>query len=214
MAIYNNSILKINEEIARALPYSGLVIDLGCGTAPYKSFILDKADRYIGVDWGQSLHSDSEVDVVADLCETLPFEDDYADTVCSFQVVEHLREPDFFISECFRILKPGGSLFLTSPFMWQVHEAPFDFFRYTRFGLEHLLKKNGFTKLQVEATTGYWHTSALKFNYHSLRYSRGILRYFWIPIWFLNQPFAAMIDKIDFDPTETASYKTTAVKPG
>jgi len=89
---------------------NGRAIDLGCGTAPYKEDVLNVADEYIGVDWKSSLHDQSHVNVFADLCKTLPFPDEHADTVVSFQVMEHLPEPDSFLSECHRILKHGGVL--------------------------------------------------------------------------------------------------------
>lgn len=138
----NNSnflIHDINRRIARSLPYKGRVIDLGCGKAPYKEDILKVTNEYIRVDWKNSYHKNSKVDVQADLTKHLPFDDEYADTVVSFQVMEHLPEPSFFLAECWRILKPEGTLFITVPFMWHVHEAPYDYYRYTHHGLEYML---------------------------------------------------------------------------
>ncbi|NEO79672.1 methyltransferase domain-containing protein [Moorena sp. SIO4G3] len=87
---HNFLIHNINQKIAKSLPYKGVVIDLGCGTSPYKDYILNTAEKYIGVDWENSLHNQSNVDIFANICETLPFDSDYADTVTSFQVLEHL----------------------------------------------------------------------------------------------------------------------------
>ena len=95
---------------------SGRVVDLGCGTAPYKDDIIRAGCEYIGVDWENSLHDQKDVDVKCDICSTLPFEDGFADTVVSFQVMEHLPKPMKFLEECARILRPGGSLFITVPF--------------------------------------------------------------------------------------------------
>lgn len=149
---FNWLVYKINNSSFDAFfdVIKGRVIDLGCGTSPYKEDILKVADEYIGVDWENSLHDQSNVNVFADLTKKLPFDDDYADTVVSFQVMEHLPEPDFFLSECYRILKREGKLFITVPFMWHVHEPPHDYFRYTRYGLEYLLKKMGFLKLRLK----------------------------------------------------------------
>lgn len=190
----------------------GRVVDLGCGTTPYKEDILSVADEYIGVDWQNSLHDQTHVDVFADLCDRLPFEDAYADTVTSFQVMEHLPEPEIFLSESFRILKPGGKLLLTVPFMWHVHEAPYDYFRYTRHGLEYLLKKHHFTQIKIDETTGFWQMWVLKFNYHTMRYAKGPLKIFWIPIWWWGQWISPFLDKADKNPHETGSYVVTAVK--
>jgi len=192
---------------------SGRVIDLGCGEAPYKEDILKVADEYIGVDWQNTLHAKGNIDVFADLTKTLPFPNGYADTVVSFQVMEHLPEPEFFLRECFRILKTGGAIFITVPFMWHVHEEPYDYFRFTRYGLEYLLKKVGFVDIYIKENTGFWQTWILKFNYHSTRYARGPLKYLFILIWLIAQVIAPFLDRYDFNPRECASYTVIAQKP-
>lgn len=204
----NNDSLKNNLHLIK-----GRVIDLGCGASPYKEDILKIADEYIGVDWENSLHDQSNVNVFADLTKKLPFDADYADTVVSFQVMEHLPEPDFFLSECYRILKRGGKLFITVPFMWHVHESPHDYFRYTRHGLEYLLKKNGFSEIEIKENTGFWQMMVLKFNYHTHRFAKSYLRFIWIPIWWLGQVISPILDKYDKHPQETASYTVFARKP-
>jgi SAM-dependent methyltransferase len=213
MSSFNFLIERINQKIAQSLPYKGRVVDLGCGTAPYKADILKTADEYIGVDWENSLHDQGMVDTFANLCERLPFEDGFADTVVAFQVMEHLPEPGIFLSECQRILRPGGSLFLTVPFMWHVHEEPSDYFRYTRYGLDYLLKKTGFVDITIKENTGFWQMWVLKFNYHTVRFSRGILKYFWIPIWSIGQHVSRVLDYFIQHPQETASYTVLARKP-
>lgn len=205
--INNNSIVK-NINLL-----NGVVVDLGCGISPYKTDILNHAEKYMSVDWHNSQHDQSNVDIFADLSKTLPIENNIADAVVSFQVMEHLPEPDFFLSECFRILKNEGCLFITVPFMWHVHEEPHDYFRYTRYGLEYLLKKNGFVDINIEENTGFWQMWILKFNYHTNRFAVGVLKYFWIPIWWLGQTISPLLDKIDNHPEETASYTVIARKP-
>lgn len=206
---------KINNTVllAHNFLFKGRVIDLGCGTSQYKKDILKVADEYIGVDWKNSLHDQSNVDVFADICKPLPFADEYADTVSAFQVMEHLAEPELFLLECYRILKRGGMVFITVPFMWQVHEAPHDYYRYTRYGLEHLLKKTGFSEIEIKENTGFWQMWILKFNYHTTRFARGPLKLVWIPIWWLGQTIAPILDKYDKSPRECASYTVAARKP-
>jgi len=213
MSSFNFLIERINRNIATSLPYKGRVIDLGCGTSLYKQDILKVADEYIGVDWQDSFHDKTHVDVFADLCDKLPFDYDCADTVISFQVMEHLPEPSFFLSECNRILKSGGWLFITVPFMWHVHEEPYDYFRYTRYGLEYLLKKNGFVDIRIKENTGFWQMWVLKFNYHTVRFASGVLKFFFIPIWFLGQFISQILDNYIKHPQETASYTVLARKP-
>jgi SAM-dependent methyltransferase len=211
--MFNYLILRINKNIARSFAYRGRVVDLGCGDMPFKAYILKTADEYIGVDWLNSEHDQSNVDVFADLTKRLPFKEDYADTVVSFQVMEHLPEPAFFLSECFRILKPGGSLLITVPFMWHVHEKPYDYFRYTRYGLEYLLGKSGFVDIKIDENTGFWQMWVLKFNYHTERCGRKPLKYLCAPVWWIGQLFAPLLDRLDPHPEETASYTVTANKP-
>ena len=211
---HNWLILKINNKSCERYLHlmKGRVIDLGCGIQPYKRDILKVADEYIGVDWKDSFHDLSNINVIANLSEWLPFDDGCADTVTAFQVMEHMPEPAFFLAECYRILKKNGILFITVPFMWWVHEAPYDYYRYTRYGLEYLLKKNAFSDIQIKENTGFWQMWVLKFNYHTQRFALGPLKYFWIPIWWLGQAVSPIIDKYDKNPEETASYTVIAVK--
>ncbi|MFB3917198.1 MAG: class I SAM-dependent methyltransferase [Terriglobales bacterium] len=206
---------KINNEVVlRHLHmFTGRVVDLGCGTAPYKPEILSAAREYIGVDWNNSLHGQQNVDVKCDICGPLPFADEFADTVVSLQVMEHLPEPRLFLSECARILKSGGLLFLTVPFQWHIHEAPYDFYRYTRYGLVHLLHEAGFEQIEILENTGFWQMWLLKFNYHTLRYARGLLKLLWVPIWWINQTIAPVLDRVSKSPEEAASYTALARKP-
>ena len=207
LQINNNALKSVINKI------SGRVVDLGCGTAPYKTDILSIAEEYIGVDWENSFHDQSNVDVFANLCETLPIEDRYADSVVSFQVLEHLPEPYIFLKEAHRILRPDGTIIITVPFMWHVHEAPHDYYRFTRYGLEYLLNKAGFIDIAIKENTGYWQMSVLKFNYYTTTFARGPLRWMFIPIWYAGQRISPFLDKLRWVPTETASYTVIARKP-
>lgn len=209
---HNFLIYRITREHAQTLPYRGRVVDLGCGSAPYRDIILDIAEEYIGVDWENTMHDQSKVDVFADLSKRLPFEDAYADTVVSFEVLEHLPEPDFFLCECNRILKPTGLLFMTVPFMWHVHEEPHDYFRYTQYGLQYLLEKNGFSEIVIDEKAGFWQMWWLKFNYHTTCFAQGPVKYFWYLIWWLTQTIAPLMDKLNSSSGDTALYAIRAKK--
>jgi len=212
--------LKINNgQIKKRLPLmAGIVYDLGCGVRPYEPDIMQYADSYVGVDWSNTLHG-LRAEIVADLNQPLPIESSVANTVVSFQVLEHLSEPQTMVNEAFRILQDGGSVFISVPFQWWVHEAPYDYFRYTRYGLEHILTKAGFVDIQVEAVSGFWVMWVLKLNYQTARYIRGrkptrlLMRMLLTPLWFVGQTIAPLLDKIDFNDTETAGYFVSAGKP-
>lgn len=132
----------------------GKVLDLGCGTKPYES-LFTNATSYTGVDVEVSGHdhADSKVDVFYD-GKTLPFTAGNFDSVVSFEVFEHLFNIDEVLVEVRRVLKPGGRLLVTIPFAWEEHEIPYDFARYTSYGMEHVLRRAGFEIVRtVKSTT-------------------------------------------------------------
>lgn len=135
--------------ISRHAPeVKGKVLDFGCGSKPYEGLFV-QCESYVGVDLAKSghNHNDSKVDVFWD-GKTLPFGDNYFDACVSFEVFEHVFNPEAVLAELKRVLKPGGFLLITTPFVYGEHEVPFDFVRYTSYGLRHLLTEAGF---QVEA---------------------------------------------------------------
>lgn len=211
--------LKINNrDISRnLLMMRGVVYDLGCGTRPYEKDILRHADKYVGVDWSNTIHG-LNANVVADLNETLPISDASADTVVSFQVLEHLCAPQTMLCEANRILKRGGRIFLSVPFQWWIHEAPHDYFRYTRYGLAHLFERAGFTDVHIQETTGFWTMWLLKLNYQTARLVRGpkIIRWLatalFLPLWLFDQLLAPQLDRLWPARSETAGYFVSALK--
>jgi SAM-dependent methyltransferase len=125
---------------------TGRLLDVGCGSKPYRS--LFKVDAYIGMD------IDTErvrLMKVADSFydgRVFPFISESFDSVVCSQVLEHVFNPDEFLGEIARVLKPGGRLLLTVPFVWDEHEQPYDFARYSSFGLIALLLKQGFKVIE------------------------------------------------------------------
>lgn len=192
--------------------FRGIVVDLGCGESPYKEFILQTADRYIGVDWVGSFHK-LKADIVADLNKPLPLECATADMIISISVLEHLSEPRMMLSEAHRILRPGGDLLLQVPWQWRIHEAPFDFFRYSPYGLKYLCEKAGFHEIEVVPMSGFFEMMALKFNYFSLRFIRGPrwlalpFRLALWPLWQVSQILGMTLSGIDKDHAlESSGY--------
>ena len=200
--------------IQNAALYKGVLYDLGCGTKPYHDFIAPRCAAYIGVDWGNTLHTQT-MDVVADLNLPLPIADAVADTVVCFQTLEHLCEPQQLLNEAFRIMKPNSQILLTVPFFWSLHEEPHDYFRYTKYGLTYMFQKAGFREIVVTPDTGFWTTHALRINYQTLRYATrlgGWVRWVLAPFWWLNQTIAPFLDKIDTNTRDTSTYSVTARK--
>lgn len=120
----------------------GRLLDVGCGTKPYQS--LFDVDAYVGLD----IDSDAtRKRGMADYFyegQRFPFPDASFDSILCNQVLEHVFNPDEFLGEMMRVLKPGGKLLLTVPFVWDEHEQPYDYARYSSFGLRELLEKQGF----------------------------------------------------------------------
>ncbi|HRH24012.1 MAG TPA: class I SAM-dependent methyltransferase [Candidatus Paceibacterota bacterium] len=79
-------------------------------------------------------------DVVGD-AHNLPFPDASFDIVVCSEVFEHLTNPPKAAAEMHRVLVPGGMLILTTRFLFPVHDAPTDYFRYTPYGLRHIFRE-------------------------------------------------------------------------
>lgn len=126
---------------------AGRLLDVGCGAKPYAPLFAAKVDSHVGLDLATSPHDQSTVDIYADAA-SLPFADNSFDTVLCTEVLEHLPEPCRAIDELHRVLKPNGRIILTCCQTFQLHEQPRDFYRFTRFGLAHLLSR--FCDLEIE----------------------------------------------------------------
>lgn len=123
---------------------SGIVLDFGCGSKPYESLFVNSTS-YLGLDIEVSGHPhiNEKIDIFYD-GKIIPFSENHFDNVFCSEVMEHVFNPDESLLEINRVLKPGGKLLLTCPFVWPEHEQPFDYARYSSFGIKHLLEKNGF----------------------------------------------------------------------
>ena len=128
-------------------------LDVGCGSKPYES--LFEFGDYIGIDVEISGHdhSNSIIDVFYD-GKNIPFEDDSFSHIFCSEVLEHVEDPLSLIKEMHRVLAPGGKMLVTVPFIWPVHEAPYDFYRYTKWGIESVLRRGGFGVNQVDISGG------------------------------------------------------------
>jgi SAM-dependent methyltransferase len=132
----------------------GALLDVGCGNKPYASMFADHVEQYIGADVQQN--SQNSVDAIIDTSGHLPFEDNSFDTLLSTQVLEHVTEPLVHLREFARVLRPGGTLVLTIPASYMLHEEPHDYHRFTLYGVEHLLKQSSFTPVRIDTSGGAW----------------------------------------------------------
>lgn len=134
-----------------AVQITGRTLDVGCGSKPYVS--LYNSDEYVGLEIDSP---DNRAKKNADYFydgEIFPFPDASFDSLVANEVFEHVFNPAQFLSETARVLKPGGTVLMTMPFVWDEHEQPYDFARYSSFGIRSLLEKHGFSVVEQRKST-------------------------------------------------------------
>lgn len=122
----------------------GKLLDLGCGSVPLFAQYRQQVTEVMCVDWANSSHDISHLDIATDLNEKLPIETANFETVILTDVLEHIAQPEQLLSEIRRVLRTGGHLVGTVPFLYRLHEEPHDYYRYTIHALESLAVKHGF----------------------------------------------------------------------
>jgi len=114
-------------------------LDLGCGKVPlyeaYRAFVTD----IVCVDWGNTLHKNEHLDCEVDLTQHLPFKNREFDTIILSDVLEHIPVPEELWKEMARILSPNGTILISVPFYYWLHEEPHDYYRYTEFALRRFV---------------------------------------------------------------------------
>lgn len=155
----HSSLYKAISQFAGRMSRGGVLLDFGCGNKPYKPLFDGIVDRYDGVDIEQSGHdhANETIDFFWD-GKTLPFDDGVYDHVISTEVFEHVFELDDTLDEINRVLKIGADGIFTIPFAWEEHEKPYDFGRYSHYGLEYLLNKHGFEVIERKKSGTYIQT--------------------------------------------------------
>jgi SAM-dependent methyltransferase len=161
----------IEERAARW--FSGRLVEIGCGTKAKSLLVAPYVSEHVGLDHAASPHGTGHVDLCASAYE-IPVRTGSFDCVLSTAVLEHLEEPQRALSEARRILKPGGHAVYTAPLFWHLHEAPRDFYRYTRHGLDHLFRSAGFEVVEITALSGFWVTFGAELAYYLQSFRRGV----------------------------------------
>jgi SAM-dependent methyltransferase len=158
MMAFNSSRHRLWEEnaaFAAVVPHGARVLDAGAGMAPYRG--LFQHAEYETADFEQVDKAYAASTYVCDL-KSIPVPDARFDYVVFNQVMEHLPEPRLVLAELHRILKAGGQIIYTGPLFYEEHEQPYDFYRYTQFGLRHLFGSAGFVIERLDWLEGYFGT--------------------------------------------------------
>jgi len=139
----------------------GRVLDIGCADRWIERELVPGCE-YIALDYPATGHDlyGARPDVFAD-ARNLPFKDASIDNVLFLEVAEHLRHPRESLLEIARVLRPGGGLLMSIPFLYPIHDAPFDFQRYTRYGLEREIELAGLVLRSIECELGSAETAGL-----------------------------------------------------
>jgi len=213
--IINNHAYSINKFIIKVArecnKKNKKVIDVGAGELPYKDY-FDKC-RFFSQD---IINYNGAIDYVCD-AKNIPVKNESFDYVICTQVLEHIKEPHLVIKEMYRILKKGGKVFLTTHGNFEEHGIPYDFFRYTRYGLKYLAISNHFRLTKIKPQGGRF-IAVSKFIQTLIprvlkkRYLVYIYYIFAIvPIFFIHLVFF-YLDKLDKDKSLTLNYECIFVK--
>jgi SAM-dependent methyltransferase len=148
-------ITRYVESVAQKLPEGSSILDAGAGESVYKRFFSHCDYKAIDLAVGDNRWNYSNLDYVAPL-DDMPIADNTFDAVLCTQVLEHLEWPRECVKEMYRVLKPGGKLYITAPMAQDEHQIPYDFFRYTSYGLKSICKNAGFKEVKTTPFGGIW----------------------------------------------------------
>lgn len=127
----------------------GTLLDLGCGGRPYAQWYEPLVAQVCAIDAAPNARAS-----IRALADGLPLADETCDSVLATELLEHVEDPAAVCREIARVLKPGGCALITVPFVYPLHEAPFDFQRFTHLGLRNILASTGLQVQRIDARGG------------------------------------------------------------
>lgn len=145
--------LLLEEILSVRSHMKGRLLDVGCGERPYRLVYDNQVEMSVGTEVPWSLHGTADSDVIC-YAERLPFHDESFDFILCTEVLEHTQQPFQVLRELARVLKPGGHLFLSVPFIYPIHESPNDYWRFTTHGLALASRSVGIRPLYIRSKGG------------------------------------------------------------
>lgn len=193
---------------------SGRMLDVGCGSKPYREMFAPYVTHHYGTDYIDTEYI-GIMDIAAD-ATALPFADASFDTVLCTEVIEHVPNPAQAFAEISRVLKPGGYLLLTTPQTWELHRPPYDYYRYTRYGLRYLAKTNGLEVVKLVTHVGSGSTIGQLLSvylFHPFEYKSPLVQIVPALICQLIMTLFGLLDVFDRERRLTLGYVMLARKP-
>src|SRR3989344_5038002 len=123
----------------------GTVLDIASGDASYYKYINQSYDKLIRADYDANVRPD----IALDFNKSFPFKDNEIDNILFFGSIYIADRPEYTLGECKRVLKPGGAVYINSPFIFNESREPHDYYRFTSEKLEEMLKGAGFSDMQI-----------------------------------------------------------------
>jgi len=202
------------KKTSRKLKAGQSVLDAGAGPCPYKKMFnhckyesTDISDPHKILSFTCSL-------------DKIPIENNHYDALIATEVLEHVQYPNKVVAEFYRVLKKKGRVFLTAPQGWMVHQEPYNFYYFTRYGLKILFSDAGFRKINIEPIGGYFSVLADTIKFNNLLEQLKGYKFLYCPLRMLEFPFTQLFfpfilplfDFLDRKRNWTLGYTLEAVK--
>ena len=124
------------------------LLDLGCGPRPYYNLYASHFEKTIGAEMADMPFPQKAIDLFCPATD-VPLPDESVDCILCTEVMQDMKEPSELINECYRLLKKGGTLILTTPYLVPIADGQWDNYRFTQYGLKYVIEKGGFKELEI-----------------------------------------------------------------